>query len=635
MRSQEEIECSDKRRSSRIIALEEKKQQQQRERELELASQRKNNSINYDTINKGKGKVTMEESEDLCNNINEDEERSTKKRRKNKEFYQLISSIKELGRQSTSRTNDSPLNGIPLKNILEIIVDFLQRKDPDELFAEPINPDVVKNYYEIVKQPMDFATVRAKLHENMYTELNLFKRDILLICSNAKNVNPRTSIYHEVGEEISRHAKCIFEALDVVPQYIDLESSLTKRRPGRKPKNGEQKISQRDSTEVEKRDTYRPTSMPLVSEILCGNRPNFQVNENQFKYKESLLQFVKDLGPIVQRVAAKKLEPLQHQQLCIGNSSTQNLLVNASGSQITHQPTPQIPTQQDTLNAQTFPLGLPFHNRSLTIPGSATDKTRNFRGISKGKLDSLVENASSSVGPIQEKSNLIHFGFNKTSNTREWHTSTGIPYMLANGGSTSTNTNTNNVFAPQHPTSIISGLSGNRNSISGLPLMPSTWLEGTMSCMRSNIIESSLVNQPRPRASMYDMPRHNLQELSLVHQPWKTNPMYSMIPSRVTPWSQPMQGGSIPGTSYQALLNAPDFNNSSYTMQANLGQVMHQTAPYTPLATQSFPNMQMQLRQESVPPQVPNSLSAPSLQEASPELLRNTNDEQVNLDLHL
>jgi len=31
-------------------------------------------------------------------------------------------------------------------------------------------------------------------------------------------------------------------------------------------------------TEVEKRDTYRPTSMPLVSEILCGNAPNFQVS---------------------------------------------------------------------------------------------------------------------------------------------------------------------------------------------------------------------------------------------------------------------------------------------------------------------------------------------------------------------
>lgn len=376
-------------------------------------------------------------------------------------------------------------------------------------------------------------------------------------------------------------------------------------------------------------------------------------------YKESLLQFVKDLGPTVQRVAAKKLETLQHQQLCIGSTSTQNLLINASGSQITHQPTPQIPTQQDTLNAQTFPLALPFLNRSLTIPGSATQKnhivnsTRNFRAISKGKLDSAVENASSSVRPIREETNRVHFGVNKTSNnTREWNTSIGIPYMLANGSSTSSN----NVFAPHHPTNIVSGLSGNRNSISGLPLMPSILLEDTMSCMRSNIIESSLVNQPRPRASIYDMPRHNLADLSLVHQPWKTNAMFSMIPSRVTPWSQPMQGGSIPGknlsmitifffsffscqhsnhsntssyglgTSFQALLNSPDFNSSSYTMQANLGQVMHQT-----------PSMQMQLRQESVPPQVPNSSSAStsSLQEASPEFLRDTNDEQVNLDLHL
>jgi len=50
------------------------------------------------------------------------------------------------------------------------------------------------------------------------------------------------------AEDISRHAKFIFEALDVVPQHLDLDSSLMKRRPGRKPKNWEQKTSQRDST---------------------------------------------------------------------------------------------------------------------------------------------------------------------------------------------------------------------------------------------------------------------------------------------------------------------------------------------------------------------------------------------------
>nr|KYP32491.1 Bromodomain and PHD finger-containing protein 3 [Cajanus cajan] len=64
---------------------------------------------------------------------------------------------------------------MPLKKILEIIVDFLQRKDPQELFAEPVNPDVVEHYYDIIKQPMDFGTMRAKLHEGMYTDLEQFK----------------------------------------------------------------------------------------------------------------------------------------------------------------------------------------------------------------------------------------------------------------------------------------------------------------------------------------------------------------------------------------------------------------------------------------------------------------------------
>lgn len=33
----------------------------------------------------------------------------------------------------------------------------------------------VENYYEIVKEPMDFGTMRAKLHEGMYQNLQQFK----------------------------------------------------------------------------------------------------------------------------------------------------------------------------------------------------------------------------------------------------------------------------------------------------------------------------------------------------------------------------------------------------------------------------------------------------------------------------
>ncbi|KAH1153250.1 hypothetical protein GYH30_049070, partial [Glycine max] len=112
----------------------------------------------------------------------------------------------------------SSLNDMPLRSILQIITDFLQRDDPDELFAQPINLDVVEKYHEIIKQPMDFGTIRAKIHEGLYTNLEQFKllhtfphdqtnisfyfndvqRDVFLMFSNAMNVNPATSKYHQV-----------------------------------------------------------------------------------------------------------------------------------------------------------------------------------------------------------------------------------------------------------------------------------------------------------------------------------------------------------------------------------------------------------------------------------------------------
>lgn len=33
----------------------------------------------------------------------------------------------------------------------------------------------VEDYYEIIKEPMDFGTMRAKLHEGMYNSLEQFE----------------------------------------------------------------------------------------------------------------------------------------------------------------------------------------------------------------------------------------------------------------------------------------------------------------------------------------------------------------------------------------------------------------------------------------------------------------------------
>ncbi|XP_020232060.1 uncharacterized protein LOC109812493 isoform X2 [Cajanus cajan] len=565
MRLEEEIECTERRKSSRIVALEEKKQQE-RERKLAQALERKNNDVR----NKGKGKATMEVCDDDMSdsNNNEDEEGPTKKSCKSKELYQLISSIKsiqELGRQSqdasASGTNVSSLNGMALKQIFEMIIDFLQRKDSLELFAEPVNPSVVEHYYEIVKQPMDFGTMRAKLHEGMYTDLEQCKRDVFLICSNALNASLENSKYHQVAKDISRHAKWIFEALSADPEHFELESSLNKRRSDRKPQSRQRRTSRRVSSkpaginksssvtvpETEKRDMYWPPSKPLASKVLYTNKHIIQLNKNPIKYKESLLRFVEDLGPIAQRVATKKLEAFKDQQLCNDE--------NVSSTQIIHQPTPQTPTQDDTFDAQTLALALPFLNRPLTIPGSAAQEKRivnttnagsvnirdgsyqgnristndswharaaalfsnfffnndksgsssgiessnargtmNFLDLSKDKKISPLQNVSSPFAPVHEHDHKLQLGVNKTSNTSQWNTSARIPNMLATGSSS-------NVFARVYPTRVISGPqprplnSGNRNRLSGLS---HSRPENFMSCMPRNNLPESLVHQPRP-----------------------------------------------------------------------------------------------------------------------------------------
>ena len=84
------------------------------------------------------------------------------------------------------------------------------RKDTYEIFAEPVDPNEVcgpnyslyvvdswnspynsyfyvfsgkvEDYYTIVKEPMDFGTMRAKLHEGMYKTLQQFEVEVYKHC---------------------------------------------------------------------------------------------------------------------------------------------------------------------------------------------------------------------------------------------------------------------------------------------------------------------------------------------------------------------------------------------------------------------------------------------------------------------
>lgn len=269
---------------------------------------------------------------------------------------------------------------LPEKHILELILDTLQRRDTHEIFAEPVDPEEVEDYYEIIKEPMDFGTMRAKLHEGMYKNLEQFEHDVFLISSNAMHFNSSATIYFRQARALQELSKKVFHVLKTDPRNFELEFSASRRRPGRRPQgdargsnfssppkpmtnvrsrsmayDGSSKGTRSSSgssslrrtirvnpgcsdtathfetgdpeilsgsgdgrrsnfSETEQRCTFRPwTSFLDESELIVSTtyskpKPLLHVNQCDIGYTESLMMFVKDLGPVAQMVAKKKLQ---------------------------------------------------------------------------------------------------------------------------------------------------------------------------------------------------------------------------------------------------------------------------------------------------------------------------------------
>ncbi|KAK7290320.1 hypothetical protein RIF29_04646 [Crotalaria pallida] len=359
---------AERRRSTRILALEEKKQAE-RERKLALALERKKNSAaNHENINKGKEKVNVGDD-------NLDDEHGSGK---SKAPRQLNSSAAQEEQHhligGSSIKNVSSQNSIPEKHVLESILDELQRKDKEELFAMPvIDPDVVEEGKDgIWKQPMDFGTMRAKLHEGMYTNLEQFKHDIYLICSSAMNGNPATSRHHKVAEAISNQAKRLLEGLSADPEEFGSAIFPNKRHQNRNSQEGPPRTSKHARVppkpagskkathsvafETEKRHMYCPPSNnSLVSDFVNVNKFNIQLIEEPSNYRDSLLKFVEDMGPVAKRVAAQKLEPLY-------------LIDNLPGTETPHPTTPQAAKESNTPSNTAGPsLALSLDHKPPTI----------------------------------------------------------------------------------------------------------------------------------------------------------------------------------------------------------------------------------------------------------------------------
>ncbi|XP_027070486.2 uncharacterized protein [Coffea arabica] len=324
---------------------------------------------------------------------------------------------------------------MPQKHMLQRVIDILQRRDTYEIFAEPVDPNEVEDYYRIIKEPMDFGTMRAKLHEGMYDSLEQFQHDVFLITRNAMHFNSSATIYFKQARAIHELAVRVFHVLGTDPENFEVEFSGTRRRSTRRAHNEANRLTKHvkassvaanfyskgtlsslDTSVVGKANRRKPlvasstafhtnkNSCGLFSGATVGRRSNYvetdrrsmyipqsQSDKNIFgsncfpakplvltshqgtNYRESLLLFVKDLGPIAHMFAAQKTRGLHE-------SSSTCQTVGSTGWGI------QATDQRQTPAACGFGLREPHHWNSV-----CTSASHRFSGLLHGCCCSALE----------------------------------------------------------------------------------------------------------------------------------------------------------------------------------------------------------------------------------------------------
>ncbi|PWN23295.1 Bromodomain-containing protein [Microstroma glucosiphilum] len=125
--------------------------------------------------------------------------------------------------------------GYKLLNVVYHARDIAEEHDPTSLLVEPFLalPDaaIYPDYYQIIKRPLTFEDIRAKLAVREYASFEDVKHDCEIICMNAKRYNLRDTPFwlkakalHSIIKD--SHAELTFAAAGTKSTQLDLPASV-------------------------------------------------------------------------------------------------------------------------------------------------------------------------------------------------------------------------------------------------------------------------------------------------------------------------------------------------------------------------------------------------------------------------
>ncbi|PVU91531.1 hypothetical protein BB561_004356 [Smittium simulii] len=154
----------------------------------------------------------------------------------------------------------------PLSRLLK----KLFRKDSYAMFWEPVKTDLVTDYLDVVKDPMDLGTMKTNLEAGIYTSFSLFIAHFDLICSNAMTYNNSSTIYYqhalkflEAGKAaIAKTAKKLSRIKQML--YSSSEAHSLNNLPGEKHKAEQILNNESDGTKKIDIRPLPPVELPIT-----------------------------------------------------------------------------------------------------------------------------------------------------------------------------------------------------------------------------------------------------------------------------------------------------------------------------------------------------------------------------------
>jgi len=126
-------------------------------------------------------------------------------------------------------TRPNSKNSNSLGKVLEYLLVMLEKKDVNNFFAAPVSDAIAPGYSTIIKEPMDFSTMRLLLEEGKFTSLNQFRSSFDLICNNCMTYNGPETVFFKSAKLLQRQGQRILapERIKALAEHLPLIKDLT------------------------------------------------------------------------------------------------------------------------------------------------------------------------------------------------------------------------------------------------------------------------------------------------------------------------------------------------------------------------------------------------------------------------